>query len=55
MKDPMEAKVISERYSSSASGTWQQLKRFYRGTSLIRNNPPLGLYCRTKPRALWWS
>ena len=27
----------------------------YRGTSLIRNSPPLGPYSRTKPRALWWS
>jgi len=25
----------------------------YRGTSLIRNNLPLGLYCRHMPRALW--
>ena len=27
----------------------------YRGTSLIRNNAPLGPYSRTKPVALWWS
>ena len=27
----------------------------YRGTSLIRNSPPLEPYCRTMPRALWWS
>ena len=27
----------------------------YRGTSLIRNSPPLGPYRRTKPRAFWWS
>ena len=27
----------------------------YRGTSLMRNSPPLGPYIRTKPRALWWS
>jgi len=27
----------------------------YRGTSLIRNNAPLGPYSRTMPRALWWS
>ena len=27
----------------------------YRGTSLIRNRPPLGPYSRTMPRALWWS
>ena len=26
----------------------------YRGTSLIRNNPLLGPYIRTMPRALWW-
>ena len=26
----------------------------YRGTSPIRNCPPLGPYSRTKPRALWW-
>ena len=26
-----------------------------RGTSLIRNNPPLGPYRRPMPRALWWS
>jgi hypothetical protein len=25
----------------------------YRGTSLIRNSPPLGPYNRTMPRALW--
>ena len=24
-------------------------------TSLIRNSTPLGPYCRTMPRALWWS
>ena len=27
----------------------------YRGTSLIRNNPPLGPYGRPMPRALWRS
>ena len=27
--------------------------RPYRGTSLIRNSPPLGPYGRNKPRALW--
>jgi len=27
----------------------------YRGTSLIRNNPPVGPYSRPMPRALWWS
>jgi len=27
----------------------------YRGTSLIRNSPPLGPYRRTIPRASWWS
>ena len=27
----------------------------YRGTSLIRNNPPLGPYGRIVPRALWMS
>ncbi|KAJ1491230.1 hypothetical protein T484DRAFT_3222922 [Baffinella frigidus] len=27
----------------------------YRGTSLIRNRPPLGPYSRPTPRALWWS
>ena len=27
----------------------------YRGTSLIRNPPPLGPYCRPVPRALWLS
>ena len=27
----------------------------YRGTSLIRNNPTLGLYSRPVPRALLWS
>ena len=26
----------------------------YRGTSLIRNSAPLGLYRSTMPRALWW-
>ena len=25
------------------------------GNMLISNSPPLGLYSRTKPRALWWS
>ena len=29
--------------------------RFYRGTSLIRNTPLLGPYCRSIPRFLWWS
>ena len=34
----------------------QQRPRFaYRGTSLIRKRLPLGPYCRTMPRALWWS
>ena len=27
----------------------------YRGTSLIRNNPLVGPYSRTMPRALWKS
>ena len=27
----------------------------YRGTSLIRNTPLLGLYSRDIPRVLWWS
>ena len=31
------------------------LGRGYRGTSLIRNNPPLGPYSRPMPGALWWS
>ena len=26
----------------------------YRGTSLIRNNPPVGPYSRPMPGALWW-
>ena len=26
----------------------------YRGTSFIRNTPPVGLYSRVMPRALWW-
>ena len=29
--------------------------RAYRGTSLIRNSPPLGPYSMPVPRALWWS
>ena len=28
---------------------------WYRGTSLMRNNPFLGPYSRLMPRALWWS
>ena len=28
--------------------------RLYRGTSLIRNSAPLGIYKRNMPRALWW-
>jgi len=32
-----------------------RLRHFlYRGTSLIRNRPPPGPYCRIMPRALWW-
>ena len=27
----------------------------YRGSSPIRNCPPLGPYGRTIPRVLWWS
>ena len=27
----------------------------YRGSSLIRNNTPLGPYHRPTARALWWS
>ena len=27
----------------------------YRGTSLIKNSPPLGPHSRAMPRALWWS
>jgi len=27
----------------------------YRGTSLIRNTPPLGPYSKTLPRVIWWS
>ena len=37
----------------------QQERCCYRGTSLIRNSPPLGPYrgpySRPMPRALWWS
>ncbi|KAJ1472267.1 hypothetical protein T484DRAFT_1975762 [Baffinella frigidus] len=32
-----------------------QRRRIYRGTSLIRNRPPLGPYTRPMPRALRWS
>ena len=27
----------------------------YRGTSLIRNTPPLGPYSRIITRVIWWS
>jgi hypothetical protein len=27
----------------------------YRGTSLMRNIPPVGPYSSPMPRALWWS
>jgi len=37
------------------SGVQQSLKRDYRGTSLIRNRPPIVPYSRAMPRALWWS
>ena len=30
-------------------------RRPYRGTSLIRNSPPLGPHSRTMPRLLWRS
>ena len=33
----------------------QTLTGLHRGTPLIRNRAPLGPYCRTMPRALWWS
>ena len=28
---------------------------WHRGTSLIRNRPPLAPYSRTLHRSLWWS
>ena len=31
-----------------------RLRTGYRGTSLIRNTPLLGLYSRTIPQVLWW-
>ena len=31
------------------------VEALYRGTSLIRNCPPLGPYRSTMPRAIWWS
>ena len=48
--------------TSSLTGPLQRCTRFvpnltcavFRGTSLIRNCPPLGPYSRTMPRALWW-
>jgi len=32
-----------------------EIEQRYRGTSLIRNRPPLGPYSRTMPRLLWRS
>jgi len=29
-------------------------EKAYRGTSLIRNAPPIGPYSMPMPRALWW-
>ena len=34
---------------------FERVEGQYRGTSHIRNSAPLGSYCRTMPRALWWS
>ena len=39
----------------SARKGHQGLLNGYRGTSLIRNRPPLGPYSRSMPRVLQWS
>ncbi|KAJ1489294.1 pre-mRNA splicing factor component-domain-containing protein [Baffinella frigidus] len=39
----------------SPSSCFSSASSAYRGTSLIRNRPPLGPYSRTMPRALRWS
>ena len=38
-----------------ASGVGNAARQTYRGTSLIRNRPPLGPCSRATPRALWKS
>ena len=50
--------VLGFRVSCSVAGGFCAAATFqegYRGTSHIRNNPPLGPYSRLMPRALWWS
>ena len=37
------------------ASTCSDVVMVYRGSSLTRNNPSLGLYSRLMPRALWWS
>ena len=57
-----EIAVDTMKVRNLAAGLWRAAWRslgfqvsFYRGTSLIRNNPPLGPCSRTMPRALRWS
>ena len=51
-KAPLVALLGVGKYSSTGL---QCNRNLYRGTSLIRNCPPLGPYSRPVPRALWWS
>ena len=50
--------ALNERVSTqdplSLSASDAHTHECYRGTSLIRNSPPLGPYSRPMPRNLWW-
>ena len=52
---PPRAKRASCCRCCRAPRAWGGGAGGYRGTSLIRNRPPLGPYSRTMPRALWKS
>ena len=48
-------KTRATRPSDVRRGLLARMGGVYRGTSLIRNSPPLGPCSRPMPRALWWS
>ena len=45
---------LARDHGEAAEAFAQKVRLRCRGTSLIRNTPPLGSYSKTLPRALWW-
>ena len=52
---PRLTSMCHVRTAAAAAKTFTHALFFYKGTSLIRNHAPLGLYSRSMPNALGWS